>query len=880
MEKRIKPYAIVPSPLYVRREADLQLRQIIADMGRPGYVLVSRQMGKTNLLLNAKREVDSPEDCFVYLDVSNAFSDLRSFFRNIIDTALDNDRIDLVNIVVEISKARISTEAMQPHKEHERELRAILKAIPGKLVICLDEIDALTKVDYSDNVFSLIRSIYFSGRTNFPEFYRLTYVLSGVADPSELIKNKAISPFNIGEKIYLNDFSLKETLVFLQQCSLNLPIEAVQRVYYWASGNPRVTWDICSALETQIIGGKNIGEEAVDYVVEDLYLKNFDLPPIDHIRTRVELDKEIRSAVMSIHYDKTLSLSDKVKDRLYLAGISTPKALDGSIAFRNRIMAVSLSEKWIADVEARSTTLEDRASDKLRLKQYQEAIDLYTEFLGTDDNPERGRAALLNIGFCQAMLENFDEAIATFTPIQLDFDKTPYLYNFRGYWLGISYLCKDEHNLAKIEFVKICDQGSTEHSVAFYFQSLVNLAICHFKGLSSGLDGKSESGDLVEKLLFGVIDSIDQVKKQNPLPVARQILFSAYYHLALYYMSIENSTGAMHSLDEAVVYAEEGAKLNLMIYRASFQKDSKVEASIYSQCVDELIEMDICLAKSKQINPSAVTVDECANLIYRLTKLGVEQSVLKLINYLDSTKEKQIVTCWNIFLQATLMALTEGDVVAFDRLTRYRLMTVTEETPKDEVLQTLSLAIILPGGAEKTELVDKFVDLFLVLENYILRDADVRVIWDVVFSKIRSGNAKDAARLYEAAKASFERAQVQSGVSEEVRVSGSAVFEYLRLKVYKVDREEVRRACETTVLGEILSAPHRFELPFFPAEFVGQIKEDILSLVGSARTPRKFQKVGRNEIVEVVYADGRTVKGKYKKFISLIESGHVSLLLD
>lgn len=49
MEKVLKPYTIIPDRLYVPRDADRQLAEIINDMQRPGYVLVSRQMGKTNL---------------------------------------------------------------------------------------------------------------------------------------------------------------------------------------------------------------------------------------------------------------------------------------------------------------------------------------------------------------------------------------------------------------------------------------------------------------------------------------------------------------------------------------------------------------------------------------------------------------------------------------------------------------------------------------------------------------------------------------------------------------------------------------------------------------------------------------------------------------
>lgn len=46
MKVRLMSCTIVPEQLYVERDADRQLKSIIDEMERPGYVLVSRQMGK------------------------------------------------------------------------------------------------------------------------------------------------------------------------------------------------------------------------------------------------------------------------------------------------------------------------------------------------------------------------------------------------------------------------------------------------------------------------------------------------------------------------------------------------------------------------------------------------------------------------------------------------------------------------------------------------------------------------------------------------------------------------------------------------------------------------------------------------------------------
>ena len=70
MTKILKKYTSIPPHLYVERDADLQLKRIVDEMQRPGYVLVARQMGKTNLLINAKRTLESDNRIFAYVDLS------------------------------------------------------------------------------------------------------------------------------------------------------------------------------------------------------------------------------------------------------------------------------------------------------------------------------------------------------------------------------------------------------------------------------------------------------------------------------------------------------------------------------------------------------------------------------------------------------------------------------------------------------------------------------------------------------------------------------------------------------------------------------------------------------------------------------------------
>lgn len=401
--KILKPATIIPPPLYVERQADRQLRVVIEDMGRPGYVLVARQMGKTNMLLHARREIEDASHLFGYVDFSLPGESLREQLRAIVDAFVDAHRTSFIEAAKQIKAAR-GVAVLPPHKEHENELRTLLEATTGTIVLIFDEIDALINTSYSDQLFSLIRSIYFS-RANFPEYERLTYVLSGVAEPSELIKNKNISPFNIGEKIYLDEFTAEELQAFLRNAALNLDAVIAERVYFWTEGNPRMTWDVCSAIEDECLAHKTVNADTVDAIVEKLYFKSFDRAPVDHIRTIVANQREIRSAVAQIRSNDG-AISDQMRAKLYLAGIISSSFTPASPRLKNRVIDAALSDIWLQDIEKQKRNALERARERVDNKQYKEALPLFLEHLA-GLSPEEDQALLCyEIGRCY-----FEEAI-------------------------------------------------------------------------------------------------------------------------------------------------------------------------------------------------------------------------------------------------------------------------------------------------------------------------------------------------------------------------------------------------------------------------------------------------------------------------------------
>ncbi|KTC04677.1 hypothetical protein AO387_02345 [Pseudomonas syringae ICMP 11168] len=883
MSKKIKPYAIVPEELYVTRRADAQLNQIIEDMGRPGYVLVARQMGKTNLLLNAKRHTDSSDDCFAYIDVSNMFPDLRAFFRNIIDTIIFSRDTFVTDLLEELGQTRASTEKLQPHKEHELELKKILDNLPGKLVICLDEIDALTNVDYSDNVFSMIRSIYFGARTQFRQFKRLTYVLSGVADPAELIKNKAVSPFNIGEKIYLEDFTLSEMQKFLIQCELDLPHQVVERIYHWTSGNPRVTWDLCSAAENVRDDGGALDSSTIDSIVNSLYLTNYDIPPFDHIRTRVQSDKELRSAVKAIHYGKSSNLSDKVKDRLYLAGISTPKLESGEVKFKNRIVAESLSDKWIADTEIGLLSLEERATEKVKLGRYEEALMLFRELLELNETPDSKLTTRLNIGYCLMHLGEIPSAILEYENCKLDGISNIYLVNAKHHWAGVCYMFLERFSEAEIEFRCILNSTEPTRNSNFYPEACINLASVLLAKFPAETDDSLPISTEIETLLLLAVEIVEMTPS---VPAAQDniILYTAYYQLSRVYAGKENRQLAIDFMDKGLAASDVDVRSTFLFERAKYEYIEAQQAEYYQQCADNIIKNRLSLVATDISKILKFGIEECAILITKLASLKKPEDARDLFNYVCSVQKQQGINPWNVIITSISELIKSQSLSVLPDLVWLALQCTHKEA--SELRHIVTLGILVRAEQSK----DRDDELFLAYLNHVLsdrniplEDIDFRVIHDIFSENFYKNDYDFCLKFLESAEAAFERTVNEGSLAGATIFSGSLILLFLRIRLnIKLERVDQLPSELMPYIHNIWQA-QSFSLIQFPDEFGEYLETAFKNLIDQeffdAKPDTAYKvgnhnhSIGQNVIVTVEYTDGKVRTAKFKKFKTDILKG-------
>jgi WD40 repeat protein len=269
------------APSYVVRRADQELLEALRH-GEFCYALTPRQMGKSSLMVRAAARLR--EEGFVV-----AILDLTAIGHNLdeerwYDGLLNRLGAEL-GLEEELDAFWLSHPRLSPLQRWFAALREVaLPSVRGdgrrvqekagtgseprtlnpepcrRLVIFIDEIDAVRNLPFSaDEFFAAIRECY-NRRAHDPEFNRVTFCLLGVATPADLIRDTRTTPFNVGRRIELADFTEAEAAplaaglegVGRRVSTRGYPTPDAQRllrrVLYWTGGHPYLTQRLCHAV--------------------------------------------------------------------------------------------------------------------------------------------------------------------------------------------------------------------------------------------------------------------------------------------------------------------------------------------------------------------------------------------------------------------------------------------------------------------------------------------------------------------------------------------------------------------------------------------------------------------------------------------------------
>jgi hypothetical protein len=137
--------------------------------------------------------------------------------------------------------------------------QVVLTRISSQVVIFVDEIDIVRSLPFStDEFFAAIREFY-NRRSREARLNRLAFGLLGVATPTDLIRDTRMTPFNIGRRVELNDFSASEATPLARGLSGDEAIarDLLDRVLHWTGGHPYLTQRLCRALAEALSSPKS-----------------------------------------------------------------------------------------------------------------------------------------------------------------------------------------------------------------------------------------------------------------------------------------------------------------------------------------------------------------------------------------------------------------------------------------------------------------------------------------------------------------------------------------------------------------------------------------------------------------------------------------------
>jgi GH25 family lysozyme M1 (1,4-beta-N-acetylmuramidase) len=248
--------------IYIPRKADEELLAHCR-ASEFAFILSSRQVGKSSLMVRTAQQLEQESIRSVIIDLSSIGVNISAdaWYLGIL-----NEVANTLELKADIFSWWKERAALSPSTRMTNFFRdVLLKEVHEPVVLFFDEIDSTLSIPFADDFFASLRAIY-NARSTVVDFKRLSFVMIGVATPSDLIADDKRTPFNIGHRVELTDFTPEEALPLAG----DLGVRVLEWVFHWTSGHPYLTQRLCAHL-SKLNFKSDLQKEDVENAIKQLF---------------------------------------------------------------------------------------------------------------------------------------------------------------------------------------------------------------------------------------------------------------------------------------------------------------------------------------------------------------------------------------------------------------------------------------------------------------------------------------------------------------------------------------------------------------------------------------------------------------------------------
>lgn len=193
----------LPSQFYIERDVDDVVRAEVLKRGRTVSIKGGRQTGKSSLLARANFHAKNNGYSVVYV----TFDMIDENYANTLDTMLHY----LADVIAKTLKISIdpqsywSTSLPAKMKLTEFLRESVLATLSNPVILAMDGVDRLFRYSFKNDFFSLIRAWHDMRAQD--ELFKLLNIVLSYSTESFLMIEDVISPFNVGTRVELKDFT-------------------------------------------------------------------------------------------------------------------------------------------------------------------------------------------------------------------------------------------------------------------------------------------------------------------------------------------------------------------------------------------------------------------------------------------------------------------------------------------------------------------------------------------------------------------------------------------------------------------------------------------------------------------------------------------------